>query len=50
MLYKERCHCEEGSPEERQLTVAQLDALLDALADAKAERRRADVLISLMLR
>ena len=50
MLYRQRCHCEDGSPEERRLTVGELDGRLNALAGATAERQRADVLLSLMLR
>ena len=50
MLYRQRCHCEDVSPEERRLTVGELDGRLNALAGATAERQRADVLLSLMLR
>ena len=50
MLYRERCRCEDGSPEERRLTVAELDSRLEAFAGATTERQRADILLGLMLR
>ena len=50
MLYRERCRCEAGSPEERRLTITELDGRLNAFAGATTERQRADILLGLMLR